>query len=514
MTEKKSFFTRVAHLSFAIFLNKPIGLLRDILRARYMGVGVLSDAFSTAWRIPNSFRRIFGEGALNALLVPELLKMKNDKAISAFASFSLIVFQIFVAIACCLLSYYAESVLSFIAPGSVDRVLCAVPLLRVLIFFILSMSGSVILGCALQTKHIFSIGPVSQFVINIALCIEFYFCNKYSISLYALAWMLIFNGFIIWFIHFYSYKKNGFTFLWPSRDIFLQGFSFIKRCIPAFFGAAIVEVNLFIDQAIASYLTAGSQTLFEYVSTFIRLPLQVFGSSFATVSATQFAEIALRNNKRLLFFIFESCKLMFYLSLFAMMGAFVFSYKIFYTLLFSEKFALIHVEKAALLLRLFSPYIFFATVNKILVNAYYAVQETVLPTVFSVFCAVLNSFMTWIGMKYFGLPGIVVGTVLVEIVRTMLHIVYLPKVVSLHFPLRRWCIFCAKIIVQFFAIALIVLPLYGVLQFFIVMYVPSYSYYLFDTIFYWFWIGPLVCLYAYMLFKTRGFFGIKLYYIK
>ena len=212
MTEKKSFFTRVAHLSFAIFLNKPIGLLRDILRARYMGVGVLSDAFSTAWRIPNSFRRIFGEGALNALLVPELLKMKNDKAISAFASFSLIVFQIFVAIACCLLSYYAESVLSFIAPGSVDRVLCAVPLLRVLIFFILSMSGSVILGCALQTKHIFSIGPVSQFVINIALCIEFYFCNKYSISLYALAWMLIFNGFIIWFIHFYSYKKNGFTF--------------------------------------------------------------------------------------------------------------------------------------------------------------------------------------------------------------------------------------------------------------------------------------------------------------
>ncbi len=51
-------------------LSRILGFLRDILIARFLGAGVVADAFFTAFRFPNMFRRIFGEGAFNAAFVP------------------------------------------------------------------------------------------------------------------------------------------------------------------------------------------------------------------------------------------------------------------------------------------------------------------------------------------------------------------------------------------------------------------------------------------------------------
>ena len=51
-------------------MSRVLGFLRDILIARYLGSGLLGDAFFSAFRFPNLFRRIFGEGAFNAAFVP------------------------------------------------------------------------------------------------------------------------------------------------------------------------------------------------------------------------------------------------------------------------------------------------------------------------------------------------------------------------------------------------------------------------------------------------------------
>ncbi len=51
-------------------ISRVLGFLRDILIARYLGAGLFGDAFFSAFRFPNLFRRIFGEGAFNAAFVP------------------------------------------------------------------------------------------------------------------------------------------------------------------------------------------------------------------------------------------------------------------------------------------------------------------------------------------------------------------------------------------------------------------------------------------------------------
>ena len=76
---------------FFTIISRLLGYLRDILIAVFLGTGALADAFFVAFRIPNTFRRLFSEGTFNAAFVPsyssELEKGKkksNDVANNSF----------------------------------------------------------------------------------------------------------------------------------------------------------------------------------------------------------------------------------------------------------------------------------------------------------------------------------------------------------------------------------------------------------------------------------------------
>src|SRR4051794_25407363 len=51
-------------------VSRFLGMVRDMLMARYVGAGLASDAFLIAWRLPNLFRALFAEGAFAAVFVP------------------------------------------------------------------------------------------------------------------------------------------------------------------------------------------------------------------------------------------------------------------------------------------------------------------------------------------------------------------------------------------------------------------------------------------------------------
>ncbi|MGI9242606.1 MAG: lipid II flippase MurJ, partial [Verrucomicrobiales bacterium] len=60
-------------------LSRVLGFARDIFMARYLGTGHAADAFFAAFRFPNMFRRIFGEGAFNAAFVPLFAREMEEK---------------------------------------------------------------------------------------------------------------------------------------------------------------------------------------------------------------------------------------------------------------------------------------------------------------------------------------------------------------------------------------------------------------------------------------------------
>ena len=62
--------------SFYTLLSRILGYLRDILIAIFLGASIFADAFFVAFRIPNTFRRLFAEGTFNAAFIPSYTNEK------------------------------------------------------------------------------------------------------------------------------------------------------------------------------------------------------------------------------------------------------------------------------------------------------------------------------------------------------------------------------------------------------------------------------------------------------
>ena len=85
--------------SFFTLISRILGYVRDILIAIFLGTGLLADAFFVAFRIPNTFRRLFSEGTFNAAFVPsyasELSNGKEESEKFATNVFSLLILILF-----------------------------------------------------------------------------------------------------------------------------------------------------------------------------------------------------------------------------------------------------------------------------------------------------------------------------------------------------------------------------------------------------------------------------------
>jgi putative peptidoglycan lipid II flippase len=68
--QRKSVFHSTAIISVCTAMSRGLGLIREILMANFFGTTLAKSAFDVAFKVPNLFRRLFGEGALSAAFIP------------------------------------------------------------------------------------------------------------------------------------------------------------------------------------------------------------------------------------------------------------------------------------------------------------------------------------------------------------------------------------------------------------------------------------------------------------
>ena len=64
------FFKIVSIIGSLTLVSRILGYVRDLLIARFLGAGLISDAFFVSFKLPNLFRRLFAEGSLNSTFIP------------------------------------------------------------------------------------------------------------------------------------------------------------------------------------------------------------------------------------------------------------------------------------------------------------------------------------------------------------------------------------------------------------------------------------------------------------
>ena len=162
---------------FYTLLSRILGYLRDILIAFFLGTSFYADAFFVAFRIPNTFRRLFAEGTFNAAFIPSyadsILKGKKEGKKFADQIFNLLLF--FLIFLILIIEIFTPFIVYVIAPGFYDdseKFILATEFTRITFPFLLFVSLSSFLSGILNTNNKFAAAAAAPIILNIVLIIS------------------------------------------------------------------------------------------------------------------------------------------------------------------------------------------------------------------------------------------------------------------------------------------------------------------------------------------------------
>jgi putative peptidoglycan lipid II flippase len=517
--QKKSIVQKTIQVGCSTLMSRLLGIVREYLLVKYLGVGPVSDAFFTAFKIPNSLRKIFAEGALSSAFIPTFLQLihkdQKEKA-DRLMSLSFIFFEGIVLILSIFAIWKAEFVLKAIAPGfSAEQITYAVPYLQIMMPFILFISSSALLAGALQSIHHFFIPAIAPILLNIVFIIGLLICIFYQLAVHYFCLFVLLAGALQFVLHLAMYIKLHFSFKMINRDSWQTFKTILRKFIPCTIAMSVMEISLFIDTSFASYLPAGSISLIHYANRFVGIPLGVFAVALSTILLPHFSRITTYAPKRLSFYILESAKLVLWVTtpITLMMG--FLGNKIFATLFLSEKFTMAHVQQAHMILIAFLVGLFFFSLNKIIVNVYYARHNTLTPTIIALIVTMMNITLNVFFMRWWKATGLALATSLtVGCLQTILLLIFIPILFKFKIYTASFMRFAFYYSIQLTSVSICIALLY-LLSIVIIHTMPLYmAHFLLFGLGFWLWVIPLGAFYMLMLFYTRTIFNIRLHFLE
>ncbi len=514
---RKTLLRKFATVGGYTFLSRILGIMRELLFVRYLGVNACSDAFSLAYKIPTMLRKIFAEGALSASLIPSLVEAHRDgrrDIIDGLLFLTFIVFEALVLVLCALTIWYAEPFLRFLGPGfSHEQITLTASLLRILMPYIFFLSSSAIFGSALQSTQHFLIPALTPALMNIVFIGSLGLCIQHNLPVKVLCYSIILAGALQLLMHIAAYLRLKFSFgkiIPETITIFKPIFVNVIFCMVC---AGATEISLLIDASFASYLQAGSITLINYGTRFMGIPLGLFATSFATILLPYFARIGSYAPNRLGFCLIEAAKLICWVTLPVSIVMSFFAEDIYRTLFLSDKFTLAQVFEARNILGAFLVGLFPIALNKTLLNIYYSRQVVWIPTIITLIGAGVNIGLNRLLVGFFQATGLAFSTSCSQIIQSILLIICLYYWFGYRFYAARFMRFVVRYSIQL----MVILPVswlcyHGIVH--AIQALPgSMPYLLMSTVLLWLWVGPLCLLGGYCVYRTRRLFGVSLYFL-
>lgn len=275
------------------FASRVLGLGREILMARYLGAGTVSDAFNVAFSLPNTFRRFFAEGAFNAAFVPMFTK-KHERDKAEAEDFARDAFWLMAAILTgfSVLAMIAMPVLVWaMAAGFVqdERFGLAVVFGRIAFPYILFISLTALISGMLNATGRFWAAAAAPTLLNAVFILALLLAawRGWDMGL-TLAWSVPVAGVAQLVAVWWVLARAGFT-LAPRRPRLTPE---LKRLFiiaaPAVFAGGVVQINLLVGRNVASFTDSAISWL-NYADRIYQLPLGVVGIAVGVVLLPELA---------------------------------------------------------------------------------------------------------------------------------------------------------------------------------------------------------------------------------
>ncbi|MET0575467.1 MAG: murein biosynthesis integral membrane protein MurJ [Mesorhizobium sp.] len=294
-----SLVKKFATVASGTLMSRILGFSREMLMAAALGTGPIADAFNAAFQFPNTFRRLFAEGAFNAAFVPLFAKEIEAEGMDGAKRFSEEVFGVLftVLIAMTIVMELSMPLLvsTIIAPGFVDnpqKFELTKALATIMFPYLVCMSlGAMMAGMLNSLRRYFAaaIAPVFLNVILIGVLGYAWYAGHDGLTVgYALAWGVLAAGLVQLAIVWVAVRHAGIS-IGFRRPRFTPN---VKRLLVLAFPAAITggitQINQLIGTAIASGKESAVSSL-AYADRVYQLPLGVVGIAVAIVLLPELA---------------------------------------------------------------------------------------------------------------------------------------------------------------------------------------------------------------------------------
>lgn len=379
-------------LAVSALATKGLGVLRDRLLASNFGAGSELDVYFAAFRIPDflyAFLVLWGVSAVFVPLFSEYMA-KNREYAWRFVSNLLNVYVFFLAACALAAAVFMPTLVGILAPGfegsqkDLMIMLSRIMLLSPLLFAISSVFGGMLQY--FQRFVAYALAPIMYnlgIIGGIVLFGERFGVFGVTMGVVAGACMHV-------LIQLPSVLSSGFT--WKplfSLDATLK--KALLLSIPRTIAGVAHQANLMVMTALASLLPTGSIAVFTFADNLQNVPIGAIGIPLAVAAFPLLSQaVAGKNDADFVKTFFSALRKIFILVVPAACIVFFFRDGIVSLILDSGEFTQADVRLTASLLGVFSLGIIFQSVVPLLVRAFFALQNTVLPTIAGVSAIVLN----------------------------------------------------------------------------------------------------------------------------
>ena len=397
---------------FFTLISRILGYLRDILIAIFLGTGVLADAFFIAFRIPNTFRRLFSEGTFNAAFVPsyasEIVKGKKQSNKFANKIFNLLFLGLFFLVL--VVQIFMPVFVSIIAPGfveNVEKMELAINLTRITFPFLFFICLASFFSAILNSHNKFAAASAAPIILNITLIVILLFSKTLGDELvFYLSYGVSFAGFLqLVFLYkfvrkFYSLK---FYFKIKTKDDKVK--IFFKKLLPSIFASGVTQINILVGTIIASFQASAVSYLY-YADRIYQINLAIAGIAIGVVILPQLSKyIQSKNKSKILLIQNKALELSLFLTLPATAALLIASEEIISALFGYGSFDEVSVLNSGKALYYFALGLPAFALIKVFSSFFFANHNTKIPFYISLFSVLINII---ISISYFNEIGFII----------------------------------------------------------------------------------------------------------
>lgn len=267
--------------------SRVLGFVRDVMLAHVLGAGMLADVFFIAFKFPNLFRRLFGEGAMSAAFVPLYsgrLEREGPDSAKRFGADATSVLLGFMLIFCLLAMGAMPLIMRGIAPGFTDdpeKFALTVALGRIAFPYLLFMALSALFAGMLNAHGRFAAAAAAPMLLNLVLIgvLLLLWAGVIDAPGYGLVYGVVLAGALQFLALAWACWRAGIMFRLPRPRLTPGVRRLLLLMAPAAVGAGVAQINSITGDMLATLLAEGSVSYLYYADRVNQLPLGVVGVS-------------------------------------------------------------------------------------------------------------------------------------------------------------------------------------------------------------------------------------------